>query len=274
MLPVSAEFHRRVNSLQERVLIYAGEDEVALVYGFGALRARADADCRERMSNACEEGGLLRESAAVAHDCERVHLEAVVVVETERFVLDDTRVELEAGLCETVAAARVAAVENRHVVFFGHGVDGVEQTEEVLLCVYVLLPVGAEKDVTTLLQPQTGVDVARFDFREVVVEHLRHRGTCDERAFLRESAVSEVSSRVLAVSHVHVADDVHDAAVGLLRKALVLAAVAGFHVEYRDVEAFRSDNAEAAVRVAEDKDRVRTGLDHQLVGAVDDVPTG
>ena len=90
--------------------VNAGEDEVALVYGLRALRARADADCRERMSHACEEGGLLRESAAVAHDCERVHLEAVVVVETERLVLDDTRVEFEAGLRETVAAARMAAV--------------------------------------------------------------------------------------------------------------------------------------------------------------------
>ena len=133
---------------------------------------------------------------------------------------------------------------------------------------------GAEKDVAAFFKFQTGVDVAGFDFREIVVEHLRHRGARDECAFLREPAVGEVAAGVLAVGHVHVADDVHNAAVGLLRKALVLAAVAGFHMEYRDVEAFRPDDAEAAVRVAEDKDRVRTGLNHQLVGAVDDVPAG
>lgn len=234
------------------MFVNACEDEDALVYGLRALRACSDADCRERMSHACEEGGLLRESAAVAHDCERVHLEAVVVVEAERFVLNDTWVELEAGLRETVAAARVAAVENLHAVFLCHRIDGVEQALEVLLRVYVLLPVGAEKDVAAFLQSQTGVDIASFDFREVVVEDLRHRGARDECAFLREPAVGEVAAGVLAVGHIHVADDVHDAAVGLLRKALVLAAVAGFHVEDRDMEAFSSDDAEAAVRVAED----------------------
>ena len=274
MLTVPTEFHRRVDRLKERVFVYAGEDEVALVYGLGALRACADADCRERMSNACEEGGLLRESAAVAHHRERVHLKAIVVMETERFVLDDARVEFEAGLRETVAAARVAAVENRNVVFLGHRVDGIEQAEEVLLRVYVLLPVGTEKDVMAFLQSQTGVDVACFDFREIVVENLSHRGACDECAFFRQTAVGEVAAGMFAVGHVHVTYDVHDAAVGLLRKALVLAAVAGFHVEYRDVEAFRSYDAEAAVRVAEDKDCIRTGLDHQLIGAVDDVPAG
>lgn len=108
------------------MFVNAGEDEVALVYGLRALRARADADCRERMSHACEERGLLRESAAVAHHRERVHLKAVVVVKTERLMLDDARVEFEAGLLEAVAAARVATVEYRHVVFLGHRVDGVE----------------------------------------------------------------------------------------------------------------------------------------------------
>ena len=38
---------------------------------------------------------------------------------------------------------------------------------------------------------------------------------------------------MFGVGHVHVADDVHDAAVGLFGQAFVLAAVARFHVENR-----------------------------------------
>jgi len=40
---------------------------------------------------------------------------------------------------------------------------------------------------------------------------------------------------VFGVGHVHIADDVHDAAVGLFGQAFVLAAVASFHVEDWDV---------------------------------------
>ena len=47
-------------------------------------------------------------------------------------MLDDTRVKLESAGCQSVAAARVAAVENRHVVFLGQFVDGIEKAEEIL----------------------------------------------------------------------------------------------------------------------------------------------
>lgn len=48
------------------------------------------------MADAGEVRGFFGECAAITDDGEGVHLEAVVVVEAERFVLDDTRVELEA----------------------------------------------------------------------------------------------------------------------------------------------------------------------------------
>lgn len=54
-------------------------------------------------------------------------------------MLDDTLVQLEAAGCQSVAAARMAAVENRHIVFLGQLVDGIEKAEEILFRVDVFL---------------------------------------------------------------------------------------------------------------------------------------
>lgn len=48
------------------------------------------------MADAGEERGFFGKGAAIADDRKGVHLEAVVVVETEGLVLNDTRIELEA----------------------------------------------------------------------------------------------------------------------------------------------------------------------------------
>ena len=76
---------------------------------------------------------------------------------------------------------------------------------------------------------------------------------------------------MLRVGHVHVGDDIDDTTVGLLGQALVLAAVAGLHVEDRNMETLGSDNAEAAVGVAKNQYAVGLGLGEEFVRAVDDV---
>ena len=224
------------------------------------------------MADTREERALLREGAAVAHDREGVHLEAVVVVmEPKGLVADDPRVETEPARLEAVAAARVAAVEDRHVISLGHGVDGAEEGEEVPLGVDVLLPVRAQEDVPALLKAEPPVYVARLYLREVPAEDLRHRGARHVGALPRQPALGQVPPRVLAVRHVHVGDDVDYPPVRLLRQALVLAPVPRLHVEDRDVEALRTYHAQAAVRVPQHQHRVRAGLCHQLVAAADDV---
>lgn len=92
---VTAEFHSGVDGLEEAFFVYAGDDEVTLVDGFGPLGARPDADSRERMSDTREERTLLRKSAAVTDYGKSIHLKAVVVMEAERLVADDPRVEPE-----------------------------------------------------------------------------------------------------------------------------------------------------------------------------------
>lgn len=76
------------------------------------------------------------------------------------------------------------------------------------------------------------------------------------------------------VGQVDVGDHVDDAAVGLLRQALVLAAVAGLHVEDGDVQALGRDGGKAAVGVAQDQQSVGLHPDHELVARGDDVSHG
>ena len=63
-------------------------------------------------------------------------------METERFVLNDAAVELETALLKTLAAARVAGIENRHVVFLRHFVDGCKERGEILFSIDVLFTMG------------------------------------------------------------------------------------------------------------------------------------
>ena len=79
---------------------------------------------------------------------------------------------------------------------------------------------------------------------------------------------------MLGVGQVDVGDHVDDAAVGLLGQALVLAAVAGLHVEDGDVEPLGRDGGQAAVGVAQDQQRVGLHLDHELIARGDDVANG
>ena len=115
------------------------------------------------MADAREEGGLLGQGAGVANHRKRVHLQAVIVMEAQRLVADDARVELEAARLQPLPGARVAGVQNRHIILRRHLIDGIEQAQEVLFRVDVLLAVGAQEDVLALLEAQALVDVAGLD---------------------------------------------------------------------------------------------------------------
>ena len=79
---------------------------------------------------------------------------------------------------------------------------------------------------------------------------------------------------MLGVGQVDVGDNIDDAAVGLLGQALVLAAVAGLHVEDGDVQALGRDGGQAAVGIAQNQKGVRLHLHHELVTRGDDVAHG
>ena len=230
------EAYGHLYALQQALGIDAAQDKAAFVQGFGALGAGADAHGGERVPDAGEEAALLGQGAGVGDHTVGVHLQAVVVVEAQGLVLDDSCIQLESALLKALAAAGVAAVEDGHVVALGHLVDGGEEALEVLLGVNILLAMGAEEDVSAFLQAQALVDVAGIYLGEVAVQDLSHGAAGDVGALLGEASVGEVAAGVLAVGHVDVGDDVHDAAVGLFWQTLVLTAVASLHVENGDMQ--------------------------------------
>ena len=254
--------------------IDACQDETSLVQSLGALRGGADAHRRERMPYAGEETALLRQSAAVADHSEGVHLQAVVVVEAQGLVLDHPLVQLEAGLLQTLFAAGMAAVQHGQVVLLRHFIDGRKEAYEVLLRVDVLLPVGGKQNVLALFQSQAGVDVAGLDFFQVLVEHFGHGAASDVGALLGQTVLHQVPPGVFGVAQVHIGNNVHDAAVGLLRQALVLAAVARLHMEDRDVQPLGADDAKAGVGVPQHQHGIGLQFRHQVVAFGDDVPHG
>ena len=274
VVAVFNKFYCRIDGLEKSLGVDAGENEARLVERLGTLGRGADADCREWMADTGEERTLFGKGARVGYDCERVHLKAVVVVESQRLLNLYARIKLEPGSLETMTAAGVAAVENRHVILLGHRVDRIEKAEEVLLRVDVLLAVSTQQDVMPLLESESLVYVGCLDFGEVLVEYLGHGRTGDVCTLTGKSAFCQVSSCMLGVGEIDIRDDVHDAAVRLLRQAFVFAAVAGLHVENRNVKAFCADDTQAAVGVAKDEHGVRFGCGEKLVAAVDDVAAG
>ncbi len=274
VIAVSVHCDGGVDGLQERFFVNSRNKEAGLVKRFGAFRAGADANSRERVTDAREEGAFFGQGAAIANDSECVHLQAVVVMESEGFVLNHALVELEARCGDTITAARVAAIQNRHVILFGHLVDGGKEAREVLLGIDILFAMGAEQNVLTLFEPETLMNVASLNCRQILVQNFGHGAARNVGAFLGQAAVGQVAAGMFRISHVHVADDVHDAAVGFLWQALVLAAVARFHVENRDVQTLGRDSGKAAVGVAENQQCIGLAGDHELVAAIDDVANG
>ena len=260
-----------MDGLEQAPLGDAGEREAGLVQGLGALGGGADTHRWERAADAREEAGLLGQGAGVGDHGEGVHLQAVVVVEAHGLVHAHARVQLEAGGLQALAGARVAGVQDRHVVFLGQRVDRGEQAREVRLGVDVLLAVCRQQHVAPGLQSELGEDMGPLDLVKVGAQHLGHGRARDVGALGCAAGVLEVAACVLGVGQVDVGDHVDDASVGLLGQALVLAAVARLHVEDGDVQALGRDGGQAAVGVAQDQQCVGLDLHHQLVARGDDV---
>ena len=121
------------------------------------------------MTNGQIEAALLRQSTGVGDDSQSVHLQFVVVVEAQRLIDPDTRVEFEAALFQTVLTAGMAGVENGHIVLLCQCIDGSEQAQEVLFRVDVLLTVGRQQNVLVLFQSQTLQNIAFLDLLQIHV---------------------------------------------------------------------------------------------------------
>ena len=108
------------------MIIDSGKDKVPFIEGLGTLRGGADADGRYRITLGEIETAFLGERSAVGDNGEGIELKVIVVMETERFMTDDAFVKFESGGFESCAAARMAGLEDRHIIFASHSVDGRE----------------------------------------------------------------------------------------------------------------------------------------------------
>ena len=80
-----------IDSLQKGLFVDSRNKEAGLVKSFGAFRAGADADCREGMANAREEGAFFGECAAVTHDGESTLADAIM----DRISFDSYKINIE-----------------------------------------------------------------------------------------------------------------------------------------------------------------------------------
>lgn len=190
---VLLHLHCQINGLQQLLRVDAGEDEAALVQRLRPLGGGADAHCRKRLAYRQVEARLLRQGAAVGHDAEGVHLQAVVIVKAQRLVGDDAPVQLESAFLQSLTAPGVAGVQHRQVVLRRHGVYCREQGSEILLRVDVFLPVGREQNVLAFFQTEPGVNVAGLDLGQILMQHLRHGAAHHKRALLRDACGVQIT---------------------------------------------------------------------------------
>ena len=133
---------------------------------------------------------------------------------------------------------------------------------------------GREQDIAPFFKAQPLQHIAGFDLGKIGTQDLGHGAARHIGALFGRALGVQIAACMLRVAQVHVADVVHDAAVGLLGQALVLAAVARLHVEDGDMQALGRDGGQAAVGVAQDQQRVGLDLGHQFVARGDDVAHG
>ena len=134
---------------------------------------------------------------------------------------------------------------------------------------------GAHDQVPARSQPELVEDPASLASPgSVVLQHLAHGRTGLDDRLGPQSLGEQVAPGMLGERHVDVAQVVDDLAVEFLRDPLVEAAVAGLHVEDRDLPALRRNDAEAGVGVAVEQQGVGLlGLEH-LVALHDHLPDG
>ena len=84
----------------------------------------------------------------------------------------------------------------------------------------------------------------------------------------------QILAGVLRIGKVDVRDDVHNAAIGLLGQALILAAVARLHVEDGDMQALGGNSRKTGIGISENKECIGLNGRHQLIGTVDDIADG
>ena len=106
------------------------------------------------------------------------------------------------------------------------------------------------------------------------MQHLRHGRTGLVGALLGQAGICQILPGELGIAHIHIRDHIHDATVGFLGQALILAAVASLHVKQGDVQPLGTDGGQAGVGIAQHQIALRLQLRQKLIATSQNVTAG
>ncbi len=117
-------------------------------------------------------------------------------MEAQWLILPHARIEDEASLLDELGAARVAGVEDGHVVGFGQSVYRIHEALEVRLCVDVFFAMRGQEDVAAVFETEALEDRRAADFFEIGAKDLGHRGAGDVGALFGDALAVQIATRV------------------------------------------------------------------------------
>ena len=106
------------------------------------------------------------------------------------------------------------------------------------------------------------------------MQYLCHGRAGHIGALLGQAVICQIPTGMLRVTQVNIGDNVHDPAVGLLGQALILTAVAGFHMEDGNMQPLGTNDGQAGIGVTQHQNRIGLNFYHQLIGFCNDVAHG
>src|SRR5437899_897620 len=129
----------------------------------------------------------------------------------------------------------------------------------------------ADDEIPVPLKPEPGDRTRAIDLRQVMGEHFVHRAASLNNAIRGQSLGEQIIASNRGVGEVYVSDVIDDAPVDLLRYALIEAAVARLHVEYRNLAALGWNNRQAAIGIAEHEQSIKPILGQHAIHLDEDL---
>ena len=156
--------------------------------------------------------------------------------------------------------------EDRHAQVGVRALQRLHERVQTLEVIDVLLAMRADEQERPGCQPHPPCRVGALDRVTVMIDDLAHRRSGEADLAGLKPLPQEVPAGMFGVDEIEVGDVVDEPPVRLLGHVEIEAAVAGLHVEHRHAHAPGHDRGQAAVRVSEDEDGVRTHLTEHPLG--------
>ena len=102
----------------------------------------------------------------------------------------------------------------------------------------------------TFLQTQLRDNIRRIDTHFIMFEHFSDRAAGFDDQVRRNALTDQIAARYIAIGHVDVCRVIDNAANDFLGHTHIETAVAGFHMESRDLPALGRNDRRTAIGIA------------------------